>query len=191
MALSFAAMLGAGGMYFMNHPALTVSMTERSSPESMQETPSGTPSRAAFEAHLTALMQQLQKEPNNVPVMVSIAEHFLDDNEYAMAENFAGRALAIQPDNPDALYFRGLARHNQGKNNEAAKDFEASLAKRDDPTIRYSLGILYAYFIKDTARGISELKKTLAMPGLPEDLAELTRSEIAKLSAPPSSQKQN
>jgi cytochrome c-type biogenesis protein CcmH/NrfG len=137
---------------------------------------------------ISQLMQKIQQNPGDVAAMLHLAEHFVEDKNWPAAENFLRKAVVAAPGNPQPLYLLGVVLHNQGKHEEAAACLERVVSLRDEPSVRYSLGVLYAHYLQDPARGGQHLRMALTQPGLTDDLAQLIRAELdalASQTAPP------
>lgn len=130
-----------------------------------------------------ALMQKIQQDPGDVSSMVHLAEHFIQDGNRQAAENFLRRAVVAAPADAQPLYLLGVVLHQQGKHEEAAACFERVLSLRDEPSTRYSLGVLYVHYLHKAERGAEHLRIALTQPDLPEELAELIRTEMRNLPA--------
>jgi cytochrome c-type biogenesis protein CcmH/NrfG len=132
---------------------------------------------------ISHLMQKLQQNPDSVGIMIHLAEHLMEDNNWTAAENFLRRAVVTAPDNPRPLYLLGVVLHNQGNHAEATAFLERVVSLLDEPPVRYSLGILYIHFLQDSVRGGEHLRAALAMPELPEGMAVMIRTELDELAA--------
>lgn len=133
------------------------------------------------------LMTQAAQNPNDVNVLQALVESLLTAGQWQAAENFAQKAIALNPDNPSPrlLYLLSLAHHNKGEHAQAAEILEKLLAREENPSARYSLAILYIHYLDKPALGRAELQKGLAMPNLPPALASAMREELDKLDLPP------
>ena len=129
------------------------------------------------------LMQKVQQNPGDVAAILHLAEHFVEDKNWAAAENFLRKAVVAAPSNPQPLYLLGVVLHNRGGHAEAAACLERVVSLRDEPSVRYSLGVLYVHHLQDPARGDQHLRVALAQPGLPDDLAKLIRAELDALAS--------
>jgi cytochrome c-type biogenesis protein CcmH/NrfG len=127
------------------------------------------------------LMQQIKNNPGDAAAMIHLAEHFAADKNWAAAENFLRKAVVAAPGNPHPLYLLGEALHNRGEHAEAADCLERVVSLRDEPSVRYSLGVLYIHHLRDPARGGQHLRAALAQPGLPDALARSIRTELDAL----------
>jgi len=127
---------------------------------------------------ISQLMQRIQQDPGDVAAMLHLAEHFVEDKNWAAAENFLRKAVVAAPGNPQPLYLLGVVLHNRGNHAEAAACLERVVSLRDEPSVRYSLGVLYVHYLQDPARGSLHLRAALAQPGLADDLLKLIRAEL-------------
>jgi len=132
---------------------------------------------------ISQLMQKIQQNPGDVAAMLHLAEHFVEDKNWAAAENFLRKAVVAAPSNPQPLYLLGVVLHNQGKHAEAAACLERVVSLRDEPSVRYSLGVLYIHYLQDPARGGQHLLAALAQPELADDLGILIRAELDALAS--------
>ena len=66
-------------------------------------------------------------------------------------------------------------------NAEAAASLEKVVAAKEDPSVRYSLGILYAYYLEQPDKGLEQLQKALDNPNTPADLKKAVSEEVTKI----------
>lgn len=182
MGVGLVLMLGSAMSYLVEHPGLIVHQQQGGAAGSAPQGMPGAPTADSQNAALMALMERLQKNPQDTEALLNLAGHFLHTDDYARAENFAMRAVMAAQGEAAAmpLYMLSMAQHSQGRHQEAAASLEKSLALKEDAETRYSLGILYRYFLKDEERGRAELQKALAAPGVTEALKKQVDSELNK-----------
>ena len=132
-------------------------------------------------AGVSLLMQRLQANPQDAAALIGLSEHFLHLEDWAPAEQFARRAAAAAPNDMKPHYLLSVALHGQNRNEEAAASLEQALALKDEPALRYSLGILYAYYLKDKGKAADQFRLGLAAPALPAPLKKDLEEELAKL----------
>lgn len=130
-----------------------------------------------------ALMQKLGENPNDVETMLHLVRHLIALRNWQAAETFAQRAVALDVLNDKALYLLGFIKHNQDQNKDAALLLEKALAVRDDPHIRYSLGMIYIYFLNDAERGYTHLETALKSSGADDSLRARIEEELKKKNA--------
>ena len=129
------------------------------------------------------LMLKIQQNPGDVATILHLVEHFMEDENWAAAESFLRKAVVAAPGNPQPLYLLGVVLHNQGNHAEAASCLERVVDLRDEPSVRYSLGILYAHYLQDPTRSSRHLRIALAQPGLTDKLGKLIRAELNELAS--------
>ena len=172
LAFAFAGMAAVSLWQRFMQPVLVVPADTRQMRAGRDEAPAGNVSE------IGQLMQQIRQNPGDVAAMLHLAEHFVEDKNWAAAENFLRKAVVTAPGNPQPLYLLGVVLHNQGEHAEAAACLERVVNLRDEPSVRYSLGVLYVHYLQDPERGGQHLRAALAQPGLPDDLVGLIRAEL-------------
>ncbi len=130
------------------------------------------------------LMEAVGKNPNDGAALYHLAQHLVQSERWDAAESFIERAVTIEPTNPDRLYLLGVVQHNLNKNMEAAATLEQVAAINDDPAVRYSLGILYLYYINQPEKGRAHLLRARDHKDIPADLKKAIMDELEKPAAP-------
>lgn len=130
---------------------------------------------------VAALMQRLQADPHDARTLLALAEHFGHLEEWTPAEQFARRVTVAAPDDMRGHSLLSIALHGLGRHVESAASLEHALQRKDDPTLRYSLGVLYAYYLNDTAKGMEQLRKGLEHEGASDALRKDMRRELEDL----------
>lgn len=169
---------------------LGISLVDRlRNPDLVVATRSGTPdmgggAQQGMNPDIAKLMEQLGKEPNNVEALMHLSEHLLNEQNWAAAETFIRRAVVAAPDNTQPMYLLGVVQHNLGQHKEAAESLERVLRLKDEASVRYSLGVLYIYYLNDSASGVKHLSAGLNDPKAPADLKKSLREELEKAPLP-------
>ena len=135
---------------------------------------------AAQRAFEDALMQKVAAEPTNKDALMHLAEHLMATQEWDAAATFAQRAVALDVNDPQPLYMLGVILHNQGKPQEAAATLEKVVALRDDATVRYSLGVLYSYFLQQKDKGRAHWEAGLKDPKISPEMRQAIEEELKK-----------
>lgn len=178
LALAFTVMLAVSLMERFQNPQLTVHVQHDQPPT------------ADADGHdIGSLMQQAAQDPGNLNVLLHLVEALIGAQNWQAAETFAQRAVTMDVNNPRPLYLLGIVKHNMGQHKEAAEALEKVLALRDDASVRYSLGVLYIYFLKDVPRGVEHLSAGLHDPKASEELKRGLRDELEKAPLPGSAPK--
>lgn len=126
------------------------------------------------------LMEQVGKNPNDGTALFHLAQHLGTAGNWAAAESFIERAVALEPANPEWLHFLGVTKHGLEKNVEAAAALERVAGMTNKPDVRYSLGVLYIYYLQQPEKGKEQLQKALSAPDLPADLQKMISDELNK-----------
>ena len=130
------------------------------------------------------LMRQVAENPNDSTAMIHLVEHLVSAQNWDAAETFAQRAVTLDTGNSKPLYLLGVIMHNQGRNKEAAEALEKVLAIKDEASVRYSLGVLYIYFLENPAKGVEHLSAGLNDPKAAEELKKAMVQELEKAQQP-------
>lgn len=180
LGLGLCAILATSLWQRFSRPELVRS---RFAPQGMEE--------AVPEKNLGALgelMRHVSEYPGDRGAILKLAEGLLALGQWGSAENFARKALALDPPdapNPRTLYLLAIARHSQGEHEQAAELLEKSLEREENPRARYSLGILYLHYLRKPERGIEQLRKGLAGPDPGTAMRAAMESELKKAGAAP------
>lgn len=157
-------------------PGLTVSSFGR-----MQATEVISEKQSGGMGTLGELMRRASDNPDDIDALIKIAEIFARSGDFSNAESFARRAHSIDEKNAQALYLLGVINHNLGHHEEAARLIEDALRIDDTAASRYSLAILYIYYLNEPQKGLSNLKAGLSIAGIPDNMREHMQKEIYKL----------
>lgn len=130
------------------------------------------------------LMEHLRDNPNDVEALMHLSEHLINDQNWAAAETFIRRAVVADPANTQPMYLLGVVQHNLGQHKEAAESLERVLRMKDEASVRYSLGVLYIYYLDDGANGVKHLSAGLNDPKASESLKKSLREELEKAPLP-------
>ena len=109
-----------------------------------------------------------------------LAEHLMATQEWDAAATFAQRAVALDVNDPQPLYMLGVILHNQGKPQAAAATLATVVALRDDATVRYSLGVLYSYFLQQKDKGRAHWEAGLKDPKISPEMRQAIEEELKK-----------
>ena len=154
------------------HPDLTVQREQQLAPMPSVE------DKKSME--IGALMRQAAAEPQNIDVLIRLVEQLPAAQSWDAAATFAQRAVAMDATNPKPLYLLGIILHNQGRHKEAAEALEHVLSLKDEASVRYSLGVLYLYFLNDRARGLEHLQAGIEDTEAGRDIKLAIRAELDK-----------
>lgn len=176
MGVAFACMLAVSVWHRFTRPALVVNVAGGSRAAGMAATP------AEMDA-VGPLMREVAKNPRDSRALARLIESLMALGQWQSAENFAEKAVALEGgDNEDyrASYLLAIIHHNQGRHEQAAEILEKILAKKENPSARYSLGILYNHFLGQPLKGREQLNRGLESGLGSESLRRAMRDELAK-----------
>lgn len=161
---------------------LGVTIKERvSNPHLVTERHPAPQSGMGQEQNLVAtLMQKVAAEPTNKDALMHLAEHLMATQEWDAAAAFAQRAVALDVNDPKPLYMLGVILHNQGKPQEAAETLEKVVVLQDGTAVRYSLGVLYTYFLQQKDKGRAHWQAALADPKISPEMRQAIEEELKK-----------
>ena len=179
MALGLAVMLLVSLAYRLgSHPPTMPPAGASAASGTGGDAGAATPEQAAT----IAAMQKLQADPNDVDALLELADLFMRQNSPESAQGFINRALVAAPGDARPSYYQGVLDARKGKYPEAAEAMTRSLRLQDNPTVRYSLAVVYRYHLNDDAKAKEQLEAARANPDLPPDLRALVEQELAKQS---------
>lgn len=126
------------------------------------------------------LMEQVSRNPGDMNSLLSLVNALVKMENWEAAENFARRAIELDGKDPRPLHLLGVIQHNTGRHADAAQTLEAVIALKDDASVRYSLGVLYIYYLNDKERGLAQLRAGLSLPDVSDSLRKHIESELKK-----------
>ena len=182
LAVALVAMLGTALVKRLQHPSLT-----EQRPAAMP----ATSDRVEVQSNMPAvmgggndvvgvLMQQVGKNPQDLDALMQLAEALMHQENWQAAETFAQRASVIDLNNPQPLFMLGVILHNLGREAEAAQALEKVIALQDTARVRYSLGVLYLYFLDRKDKGLACLEAGLKDPKIEDDIRAAIDEELQK-----------
>lgn len=178
MALLFATMLLSSLWQRFLHPDLVIrSMADH------EHAQGGMKDNASA---IGQLMQRVAENPRDLESTLKLVEGLMSIGEWQSAENFAQKASNLAEANPNEirpLYLLSFIHHNLGRHEQAAELLEKVLAKQDNPSARYNLGILYTHYLGQPEKGVEQFRKALAHDDLTAGLKAAIREELNKISS--------
>lgn len=176
LAAGFCIMLFASLKARFQNPHLTVAARPQQ----------GMPAGEAGEDAQTVgkLMRQVAENPQDLGALIHLIEHLVTAQNWDAAETFAQRAVTMDVGNSKPLYLLGIIQHSQGRHKEAAEALEKVLKIKDEASVRYSLGVLYIYFLEDPKRGAEHLRAGLNDATASAELKAAIKQELEKNPVP-------
>ena len=134
------------------------------------------------------LMRQVAENPQDIGALIHLIEHLVTAQNWDAAETFAQRAVTMDVGNSKPLYLLGIIQHSQGRHKEAAEALERVVKIKDEASVRYSLGVLYIYFLEDPKRGVEHLRAGLNDATASAELKAVIQEELEKTPVPEEAQ---
>lgn len=146
--------------------------------------PQAVPSPEVFQ-RIEMNQKLVAKDPRLVGVWIQLGNDYFDSRQHQKAIDAYGRALAINPNNPDVLTDQGVMYRDTGRFDEAIANFEK--ANKIDPShvqSAYNLGVVWANDKHDAARATAAFNKVISIaPSSPQ--ASDARRALADLNKGP------
>lgn len=183
LGVAFATMLVASIFQRFAHPDLTI--TRFTNMERSEQKEQATAQETESMGAIGKLMREVAQNPQNGEALLQLVESLMAIGQWQSAENFAQKALAPGSpvaQNPKAMYLLALVHHNKGEHEQAAELLEKLLAKNDNPSARYSLGILYIHYLHNPQKGAEQLRKGLESTDASPSLKNAMADELVKIS---------
>jgi cytochrome c-type biogenesis protein CcmH/NrfG len=139
----------------------------------VQETPqaaSRPPPPPAAQKRIASLRAAVERDPKDVASWIALGNAYFDLDQKADAVQAYGKALELQPDNPDVLTDQGVMYRQLGASDKALVNFEkASSINPKHVQSLLNLGIVYAQDLKDFDGAIKRWERVIAVaPSSPQ-----------------------
>lgn len=124
-------------------------------------------------------MARLQKTPEDLDLLLSIAAIFSRNKDWINAVGFLDRAVHLAPSDMRPHYYLGIAFASQGDYAKAEKAFESALAASPgNPETMFSLGVLSRYHLGKPQKAAEMFRAVAASPAAREDLRKNAREQL-------------
>ncbi|MDL2271456.1 hypothetical protein LJC23_00300 [Desulfovibrio sp. OttesenSCG-928-I05] len=130
---------------------------------------------------LGSLMARIQAAPNDAESLLAIADIFARHQDWDRVEAFLLRAAKAAPSDIRPLHMLGINHTRKGDYPAAAASFEAALERGNNPSVAYSLAILYSRYMHAPDRAIPLLESLLSDSGVPDAVRTLAKEEMQHL----------
>jgi len=144
--------------------------------------PPAAPSPEVFQ-RIEMNQKLVAKDPRLVGVWIQLGNDYFDTRQHQKAIDAYGKALAINPNNPDVLTDQGVMYRDIGRFDEAIANFEK--AGKIDPNhvqSAYNLGVVWANDKHDGAKATAAFNKVISIAPTSPQASEARRAlaDIAK-----------
>ncbi len=123
-----------------------------------------------IQRRIAAEEQVVAQDPRNVRAWIDLGNDYFDSRQPQKAIDAYGKALALQPNDPDVLTDQGVMYRDLGAYDKAILNFKK--ANEIDPKhlqSAFNLGVVYAHDLKDTAKAIQSWHRIIEIaPASPQ-----------------------
>ncbi len=179
LALGLALMLGAAVQHRLTDPSLVKPAETRVQPE-----PAQADQAPPQDSRLAGLMRAMGERPDNPELLLETAVALIGQGALDEARTLLDRAALLDTASADIPYYQGYVAHRKNRHEEAAAFMEESLRRADRPDVRFSVGVLCAYFLNDKARAREHWEKGLSLPSATEEQKARFRTELERAAKP-------
>jgi tetratricopeptide (TPR) repeat protein len=147
--------------------------------------PSAPAPTAGFQQNIKMLEELVAREPGNRNAWVELGNNYFDSDQPVKSVEAYGKALALDPNDPNVLTDQGVMFRRLGSYDRAVENFiQANRLNPSHPQSLYNLGIVYRYDLQDFAKARDAWGRYLALnPTGPA--ADQVRAEMEFLSTNP------
>lgn len=113
---------------------------------------------------IAAAEQEVARNPRNVQAWIALGNDLFDTNQYQKSVEAYGRALELQPNNPDVLTDQGVMYRALGQFDQAIADFEkAQKVAPDHLQSLINMAVVYDNDLKQPQKAQAALEKVLKL----------------------------
>jgi cytochrome c-type biogenesis protein CcmH/NrfG len=175
-------LLGTAPLPAFEAPAGMPQMPPGMPPGAPSGMPPAAPSPEVFQ-RIEMNQKLVAKDPRLVGVWIQLGNDYFDTRQHQKAIDAYGKALAINPSNPDVLTDQGVMYRDLGRFDEAIANFEK--AGKIDPNhvqSAYNLGVVWANDKHDSAKATAAFNKVISIAPTSPQASEARRAlaDIAK-----------
>lgn len=145
--------------------------------------PAVQPADAALQQRIAMHEQLVKQDPKNLQAWIQLGNDYFDSHLHEKSIEAYGRALAIQPNNPDVLTDQGIMYREVRNYEKAARNFERAnqLNPRHLQSL-FNLGVVYATDLKQTEKAIEVWTRVIQIDPTSTQAVQ-ARSALAQLQA--------
>ena len=188
VALGLVAVFIGSFLYRMDNPSLVVKaepVKPHGSEKGMPgETPPGQMPQGmggGAMGEIAALMAKLKQTPEDLDLLLEVAEKFIMVEAYDKASGFLDKAEKLSPDNPEILNAQGIVSFGQDKFDEAKAKFERAISLAPlDFRAQFNLGLLYKSGFKDMEKANKYFQMVLDSKLADPDSKDQAKAQMAR-----------
>jgi cytochrome c-type biogenesis protein CcmH/NrfG len=147
-----------------------------------QSSPAPTP--ALDEARVAELMGRIQQDPNDADALLELGDAFFQAGDYAAAQTWLDKLVALQPNNVRARLALGAAQFNLGDQDAAEVQWREVLTlDTENVEARYDLGFLYLNETPPDYDGVEREWSEVVRLAPGTDIADVVQQHLDALAA--------
>ncbi|HUK65651.1 MAG TPA: tetratricopeptide repeat protein [Anaeromyxobacteraceae bacterium] len=122
---------------------------------------------------ITAAQAVVAQDPKNLEAWVELGNDYFDTHQRERAIEAYGKALEIQPNNPNVLTDQGIMYRELGAFDRAIANFEkANAVEPAHVQSLYNLGVVYAYDLKEKEKALKAWRRLVEVAPTSPQAAE-------------------
>jgi len=138
--------------------------------------------KARLMEEIKQLKYSLEKDPNNIDILVSLGNDHFDTEQYYAAVDYYEKALKINPNMPNVLVDLGIMYRAIKKFDKAIEKFDEAIkidAKHENAHLNKA--VVLKYNIGDYKKALEVFKKFITIASSNSPMLESAKKEIASL----------
>ena len=167
---------------FDSAPPMPAGMPPQMPPGMQGGLPPAGPSPEVFQ-RIEMNLKLVAKDPKLAGIWIQLGNDYFDSRQHQKAIDAYGKALALNPNNPDVLTDQGVMYRDTGRFDEAIANFEK--ANKFDPKhiqSLYNLGVVWSNDKHDSAKASAAFNKVISIAPTSPQAGEARRAlaDLAK-----------
>ncbi|MFC1855773.1 tetratricopeptide repeat protein [Thermodesulfobacteriota bacterium] len=131
---------------------------------------------------IEGLKYALEKDPDNIEIIVSLGNNYFDAQQYYKAIEFYNKALAINPNRPNVLVDLGIMYRRTENLEKAIEVFNKAIeVDPKHPNAQLNLGVVYNYNLKKYDESLKYYEKFLELAPSNHSMIPQVKQEVTYL----------
>lgn len=146
----------------------------------------------ALMQEIFALMDRAKKEPDNLPLLVTLADRFMLMEAFDRAFYYLEKAEYLVPDDPSVLLKSGICLYRTGHPDKAVMKFEKVLGKHPgNHAAKFHLALTLKFYLHDVDKGNELFQSIIDDPEMEKHLKNLAKEALKTLPKESSAKEKN
>lgn len=117
---------------------------------------------ATYQARIAQHEQRVKQDPKDVQAWIQLGNDYFDVDQFQKSIDAYGKALALQPNNPDVMTDQGIMYLRMANYEQAAKNFErANQLNPSHVQSLFNLGVVYANHLGKPEKAVEAWTKVI------------------------------